>query len=409
MPTGARALLASPLRLVMALALGLMAAGMLAPSGELRTTAATEVVGTAPLTDDAGSRALFDTDLLAPGQVVANCIEVEYGGPTEEALALIGAVDVDGPLAEHLWLRIESGTGGRYGDCDGFVGSEVFDGTLDEFAAATASGGTAAGWDPRTDARRSFRIVAEVLPVSDAADTWALADLVWTVEAAAPPPDPEPTPDPEPEPTPDPTPAPTPDPDPGEETPVPTPSPAPQPPQLPGDAPEDPETSLTEPDPGPGSTGSQASDEATTEDQAPVPPSADDDADPDPPDPASPEDGDVGDGEDAPLVATAPSDGQSAEAAGLFDRAWAALTRVGAAVLEASRAAGHVVVGMAQRGEFPVAMLALLGFFLLLQNRLDSRDPKLALAPMYPDPELPFLDPAARDPLGALMTSDRSP
>jgi hypothetical protein len=46
--------------------------------------------------------------------------------------------------------------------------------------------------------------------------------------------------------------------------------------------------------------------------------------------------------------------------------------------------------GVARNAGFPLLLLVLVGFFLLLQNRLDRRDPKLAQAPLYGDPDQPF-------------------
>jgi hypothetical protein len=39
----------------------------------------------------------------------------------------------------------------------------------------------------------------------------------------------------------------------------------------------------------------------------------------------------------------------------------------------------------------PVGLLILVGLFLLVQNRMDNRDPKLALAPVYADPGVTFV------------------
>jgi hypothetical protein len=39
---------------------------------------------------------------------------------------------------------------------------------------------------------------------------------------------------------------------------------------------------------------------------------------------------------------------------------------------------------------FPLGVLFLLALFLLVQDRIDRRDPKLALAPEYPEPDVPF-------------------
>jgi hypothetical protein len=44
----------------------------------------------------------------------------------------------------------------------------------------------------------------------------------------------------------------------------------------------------------------------------------------------------------------------------------------------------------AQRAAFPLALLVAMFLFLLFQNRLDRRDPKLAMAPIHSTPDLPF-------------------
>ena len=52
-----------------------------------------------------------------------------------------------------------------------------------------------------------------------------------------------------------------------------------------------------------------------------------------------------------------------------------------------------VVVGrrvVTRRGGFPAGSLVALGAFLLVQNRIDRKDPKLALAPLWRESDLPF-------------------
>jgi len=49
---------------------------------------------------------------------------------------------------------------------------------------------------------------------------------------------------------------------------------------------------------------------------------------------------------------------------------------------------------IAGQARLPVTLFAILAAFLFLQGRLDRRDPKLALAPLGPEPSLPF-DPAS--------------
>ncbi len=53
-----------------------------------------------------------------------------------------------------------------------------------------------------------------------------------------------------------------------------------------------------------------------------------------------------------------------------------------------------VAVEVGKRSAFPSSLLMLVLGFLSVQNRIDRRDPKLALAPVYPTPELPFSPPA---------------
>jgi hypothetical protein len=52
----------------------------------------------------------------------------------------------------------------------------------------------------------------------------------------------------------------------------------------------------------------------------------------------------------------------------------------------------QVAAEVGKRSAFPVGLLVLVLGFLSVQNRIDRRDPKLALAPVYPTPDLPFDD-----------------
>jgi hypothetical protein len=49
-----------------------------------------------------------------------------------------------------------------------------------------------------------------------------------------------------------------------------------------------------------------------------------------------------------------------------------------------------VVTGTITRPTLPLALLAIVVLFLLAQNRIDRRDPKLAAAPVEAEPELDF-------------------
>ena len=49
------------------------------------------------------------------------------------------------------------------------------------------------------------------------------------------------------------------------------------------------------------------------------------------------------------------------------------------------------VVAASKKTAVPAGLLLLIGLFLAVQNRLDRRDPKLALAPVYADPGVSFV------------------
>jgi len=49
------------------------------------------------------------------------------------------------------------------------------------------------------------------------------------------------------------------------------------------------------------------------------------------------------------------------------------------------------LVAVSRKTAVPAGLLLLVGLFLSLQNRLDRRDPKLALAPVFADPGVSFV------------------
>jgi hypothetical protein len=50
-----------------------------------------------------------------------------------------------------------------------------------------------------------------------------------------------------------------------------------------------------------------------------------------------------------------------------------------------------VATAVSKNGAVPIGLLILVGLFLLVQNRMDNRDPKLALAPVFADPGVTFV------------------
>lgn len=125
--------------------------------------------GTVQLNDDDAGRALFTAGNAKPGDGGTNCIAVTSTGTLASQVRLYAAdfMQSEG-LADHLILRVEQGTGGGYGTCNGFTGeSTVFDGRLSGFAGAHSSFGSgAATWNPSGagSEARTFRI------------SWKLAD-----------------------------------------------------------------------------------------------------------------------------------------------------------------------------------------------------------------------------------------
>ncbi len=160
---------------VIAVPMAFMAAGVLVSTSSYAAFSDTSSnqqnswrAGTVQLDDDAG-RALFTAGNARPGDGGTNCIAVTSTGSLASQVRLY-ADDVSGTagLAEHLVLRIEQGTGGGYGTCEGFTPqSTVFDGRLSGFTGAHSSYGSGAPtWSPTGGASetRTFRI------------TWKLAD-----------------------------------------------------------------------------------------------------------------------------------------------------------------------------------------------------------------------------------------
>ena len=205
-------------------------------------------------------------------------------------------------------------------------------------------------------------------------------------------PSPTPTPDPTPSPTPDPTPSPTPTPDP---TPIPTPSPTPDP--TPSPTP-DPTPSPT-PDPTPSPTPTPNPTSTPTPDPTAAPAAT---PDPTPAPDASPspteEPGPSPTPEPPPAPTAAPASASPVPAPGPVETpappsspaattvepdAGNVLSAVLGAVGERVRTTVKpaVVAAIASTFTFPLALAILVVLYLLVQARLDGRDPKLRYAP----------------------------
>ncbi|HEX2028877.1 MAG TPA: hypothetical protein VHF25_12855 [Nitriliruptorales bacterium] len=342
------------------------------------TTAEVSVV----LTDDDQGAGLFDADRLAPGPAGSNCVRVSYLGGGAASVRLFGRSGGTG-LDRSLHLTVEAGTGGAFGDCTGFSGTELYDGLLQDFTQAHADfpsglvGVSPSSSQPTT----TYRFSVWLLDDPGAQGRTASATLIWEARAAAPgdtgqpgtPSTPQPTPPSTgPEPTP-PGPAPV------------TSPPGPEPvtdergPSLP-----------PAPDPGSGEAGEasgagpqpvtgQAGD-ATGSGSDPVTGEAGG-ATGDAPQPVTDEAGDAPASEPR-LVTDGP--GRAGDPPSVTPRSgevdspslWGRTLRL--------------VKALADESAFPLILLVIMVIFLVVQDSIDRRDPKLALAPVYPEPDLPF-------------------
>lgn len=148
--------------------------------------------GSVELVDDDSSTALFTVTGMAPGDSVVECITVTYQGSITDpgpVMLYSGGYTGSQPLAAALQLTVAEGTGGEFGDCDGFVGSTLVEGeTIDSLATAHASYATGVeGWTPSaTPQSRTYRFTVQL--AGDAADALqgtqvTAAAFVWEVRS----------------------------------------------------------------------------------------------------------------------------------------------------------------------------------------------------------------------------------
>ena len=136
--------------------------------------------GGVALFDDDGGRALFTAaDKLAPGRPVAECVKVGSRTALPGDQVWFAATDVSGPLADHVTVTLESGSGGRFGDCSGFSGTTLWSGRLRALGAASTGNGLDTGWDPSTSETRTFRVTVVMDADLTVQGLTARGDLVW--------------------------------------------------------------------------------------------------------------------------------------------------------------------------------------------------------------------------------------
>jgi hypothetical protein len=143
-------------------------------------------VGTAgiKLSDDDAGNPLFDLAGLAPGHPVSNCIAVTYDGGAKRAAVKL-ALRASGSLAPGLTMTVEVGSGGRYGNCDGFRPmGELFHDSVARFAQdyAPEAGGLLAFDAKGNGQTATFRFIFEVTDLATQGASVS-ADFLWTASA----------------------------------------------------------------------------------------------------------------------------------------------------------------------------------------------------------------------------------
>ena len=313
------------------------------------------------LTSDASGPLFPALTNLAPGATQTNCLRLDYANLTAPAdLGMTAAAS--GNLAPFLNVTIAVGSGGGFGSCTGFSGTVRYAGTLADLAAQHGDLSTqlSLGSMPPPSGSASVEIQVTLVDDNRAQGLTATASLTFALTTADQlPPSPSPSPSPSPTVTASPSPSPTP---------APTPS-ATQPPTT-----RPPSGSPTTTSPG----GPAFNDVS-------APPSGSASSTP----PASP----------APSAVPAPSPHRKPRQvlhvpltnpppSGPPSLA----NRLGNLARTVFHALAPTALPTAKGISWTLFVTPIPLLFLFLQHRIDRRDPKLALAPVYRDETLPFDD-----------------
>ena len=133
-------------------------------------------VGTVSLVDDDQGRSLVNLENMAPERPMLECISVAYAGSILPVELTLDAQTV-GDLGPFLDVRIERGSGGGFGDCNGFVAAqEIFNGTLAEL---DVRGAMPLGFIYNAEEEHVFRFRFELQNEADAVGRGSSIDFVW--------------------------------------------------------------------------------------------------------------------------------------------------------------------------------------------------------------------------------------
>jgi hypothetical protein len=285
---------------------------------------------------------------------------IAYAGAAPADVRL--SADGQGSLAKYLDLTIEIGDGGGFGDCTGFSGAPVYSGTLDDLLANhTAYASGVPLWPTLTTGSGVMLVSAHV---QSTAPQLLAATMDLSIEARSsgtltvtPTPT---TPSQPSEPTTHGTPAPTPSTD-DHKAPVPAATPTPTPAPTPTTYPAPAAVPV-----GPAATPVTITHHHTHPKVKTYPA--------------------------APVVAPTPV-AHSRPVVGHRPARHHAAPHPPGAIKRAVKAILHAAVSGIERSPLSLTPLLLMLMFLLIQDRIDRRDPKLALAAAHADPLVLFSDP----------------
>lgn len=137
--------------------------------------------------DDGGASAMFTTagnGLLTGGQSVTNCIKVNYTGTSTTGVGVKFYGTATGTLAQYLDVKVERGTGGGFGDCTGFSGTQIYNNTLQNLNDNNADYTNGLGsWTPSSSSdSRVYRITVTVQQNSSAQAKSASGTFTWEAQ-----------------------------------------------------------------------------------------------------------------------------------------------------------------------------------------------------------------------------------
>ena len=140
--------------------------------------------GSVVLSDDDAGSAMFSSSNMTAGQSVVKCIAVTYSGTLTSGVSVKLYGTSSGALASYLNLTVEQGTGGGFGSCAGFSGSQIYSGTVSGFAGSYTSFGTGlTGFSPVANPEtHTYRLTITVQNDNNAQNKTASADYTWEAQ-----------------------------------------------------------------------------------------------------------------------------------------------------------------------------------------------------------------------------------